>query len=140
VRSLLEVTLVGHADKTIVHRGVQQRIRSGVVGIRSPFEVGKLVRRYEDETRVRVLALGTPEMATACEVAGVHEHELPSVLTYRRDPGLFRSASAVFSAVEARAAALEIQARLARCASLVVRSLARLSARSPRRRPPARPC
>src|SRR5580704_6186964 len=45
VRSLLEVILVDEADKTIVHRGREQHIRTGMVGIRSAFEAGRLVRR-----------------------------------------------------------------------------------------------
>jgi hypothetical protein len=65
VRSALEVILVDEADKTIVHRGREQHIRTGLVGLRSAFEAGRLVRRHAPETRVRILALADRELVSA---------------------------------------------------------------------------
>jgi AraC-like DNA-binding protein len=122
-RALFEVTLVDRADKTIVHRGSQQRIRSGEVGLRSPFEVGKLVRRHAADTKVRILALAEPELLEACEAAGLHPRDLRSALSYGRDPRLFAAAASVFEAVESGAPAGHVQTAIARCAAGVVRAL-----------------
>jgi AraC-like DNA-binding protein len=123
VRPLFEVILVDRADKRIVHRGVQQEIRTGMVGIRSPLEAGRLVRRHHPETEVRTLALGEREMNAALDAAGVRARDFPSVLTYRYDGGLFGAAAAVFQAVETQQPALEIDTLVAECAA---RAVARL--------------
>jgi AraC-like DNA-binding protein len=123
VRSLFEVILVDLADKTIVHRGVEQHIRTGLVGMRSQFEAGRLVRRHAPDTRVRVLAIGDDALASACEAADLQPNALPHVLTYLEDRALFTSASAVFSAVEAKEPALAVQSHLAACATQVIRRL-----------------
>jgi AraC-like DNA-binding protein len=128
MRTSLEVTLVDFGDKTIEHRGRRQRIHTGAVGLRSPYEVGRLVQRHVADTRVRVLAIAESEIAEACVAAGLRPRELASVLLYAPDPKLFAAASYVFAAVEARATALEVQTRLAACAARVVRALGRVSA------------
>jgi AraC-like DNA-binding protein len=136
VRDLLEVTLVDFGDKTVEHRGRRQRIHTGALGLRSPYEVGKLVRRHMDDTRIRVLAIGESEIAEACAAADLRPRELASVLVYASKPELFAAASAVFAAVEERATSLEIQTRLATCATRVVEALGRVST-APRRLPGA---
>ena len=132
MRDLLEVTLVDFGDKTVEHRGQRQRIRTGALGLRSPYEVGKLVRRHVADTRIRVLAIGESEIAEACQAADLRPRELASVLLYGPNPELFAAASFVFAAVEEKATALEIQTRLATCAAGVVEALGRLLAFPPR--------
>ncbi|HTB76048.1 MAG TPA: AraC family transcriptional regulator [Polyangiaceae bacterium] len=124
MRASLEVTLVDFGDKTIVHRGVRQRIQSGVVGVRSPFETGKLVQRRAAETRIRVLAIGEAEMLSACEAAGLRPRDLPSVLCYMPNRPLFAATSSIFEAVEVGGSTLEVQTRIASCAAGVVEVLA----------------
>ena len=124
VRPLLEVTLVDFADKIISHRGARQHVHSGLVGIRSPFEIGKLVRRHASDTRVRTLTLGERDLASAAELTKTRAWPPPGVLKYIDDRRLFARASAIFKAVEERATPLELQTRLAACASEVVRALA----------------
>lgn len=125
VRPQFEVVLVDHADKRIVHRGVEQRIRTGMVGIRSPFEAGRLVRRHDPKTEVRILALGEQEMAGALEAAGVRGRDFPSVVAYGNNPSLFKAAAKVFDAVEAQEPALEVETLVAQCAQEVVATLVR---------------
>jgi AraC-like DNA-binding protein len=125
VRPLFEVILVDHADKRIVHRGTEQRIRSGMVGIRSPLEAGRLVRRDDPRTEVRILALGEREMTAALEAAGLRPRDFPSVLSYRHEPSLFKAAAAVFEAVDSEEAALEIETLVAGCAREAVATLVR---------------
>ena len=127
MRDLLEVTLVDFGDKTVEHRGRRQRIHTGALGLRSPYEVGKLVRRHVADTRVRILAIGESEIAEACQAAGLRPRELASVLLYATNPRLFAAASSVFAAVEENATALEIQTRLGTCAARVVEALGRVS-------------
>lgn len=133
VRPLFEVILVDRADKRILHRGVEQRIRSGMVGIRSPFEAGRLVRRHDPNTEIRILALGEQEMTTALESAGLRGRDFPSVLVYRPEPALFGSAAAVFEAVDTGEAALGIETLVMRCASETVAALVRPASGAPRR-------
>jgi AraC-like DNA-binding protein len=139
MRDLLEVTLVDFGDKTVEHRGHRQRIHTGALGLRSPYEVGKLVRRHVADTRIRVLAIGESEIAEACEAAGLRPRELASVLLYASNPQLFAAASSVFAAVEETATSLEIQTRLATCATRVVEALGRVGrvSTAPRRLPAA---
>src|SRR5277367_2747625 len=61
-RRLLEISLIDRADKTIVYHGKKQRIRSGTVGIRTPYEAAKLVRHHAPETRARMLAVDDDEL------------------------------------------------------------------------------
>jgi len=129
VRALLEVTLVDSGDKTILHRGLRQHIHSGVVGVRSPFETGKLVQRHSPETRIRVLAIGDAEMQSACEAAGVRRRDLPSVLSYTPNRQLFAATSSIFEAVEGGGSTLELQTRIAACAAGVVEVLGRVPPR-----------
>ncbi len=135
-RALFEVTLVDFADKTILHRGTQQRIRSGDVGLRSPFEVGKLVRRHQDATRVRILALDEAELLDACDEVGCRPRDLRSVLTYGAHSRLFAVTSSVFEAMEAGAPAIQIQTMLARSAAEVIRTLSRTTTASTPQRSP----
>ncbi len=139
LRDLLEVTLVDFGDKTVEHRGRRQRIHTGSLGLRSPYEVGKLVRRHVADTRIRVLAIGESEIAQACEAADLRPRDLASVLLYASNPELFAAASSVFAAVEENATSLEIQTRLATCATHVVEALGRVGRVSgtPRRLPGA---
>jgi AraC-like DNA-binding protein len=123
VRSALEVILVDEADKTIVHRGKEQHIRTGLVGIRSAFEAGRLVRRHAPETRVRIVALADRELAAAFEALGVAPNRVPPVLTYLDDPALWAATSEVFSAVEAHEPTMGIETRLSACAMQVVRTM-----------------
>jgi AraC-like DNA-binding protein len=123
MRSLFEITLVDAADKTVTYRGNEQRIVSGLVGIRSPFEMGKLVRRHASETRVRTLALSEAEIGAAVIAAGQRMDGIPDTLAYLKAPRLFRSVGRVFSAVETNAAAIEIETLLMESASEVVRTL-----------------
>jgi AraC-like DNA-binding protein len=123
VRSALEVILVDEADKTIVHRGKEQHIRTGLVGIRSAFEAGRLVRRHAPETRVRIVALADGELASAFEALGVAPNRVPPVLAYLDDPALCTATSEVFSAVEAHEPTMAIETRLSACAMQVVRSM-----------------
>jgi AraC-like DNA-binding protein len=124
VRSMLEVILVDESDKTIIHRGRQQHIRSGLVGIRSAYEVGRLVRRHAPRTRVRVLALADDELTSSFEAVRIKPRDVQPTLTYLDVEALGAAASAVFSAVETRAPALAVQTRLAECALQVVPLLA----------------
>lgn len=126
VRSSLEVILVDEADKTIVHRGREQHIRTGLVGLRSAFEAGRLVQRRTPETRVRILALADSELASAFDALGVVASLVPPTLTYLDEPALRAAASAVFSAVEAHEPALAIETRLSACAMQVVHTMTRL--------------
>jgi AraC-like DNA-binding protein len=123
VRAQLEIILVDKANKTIVHRGVEQRIRTGMVGIRSPYEAGRLVRRHASETRVRLLTIGDQELRSALETVGKCDSNLPQVLKYIKDDALFAAAHAVFVSVEANEPAMAIQSCLASCAIQVVRTL-----------------
>jgi AraC-like DNA-binding protein len=123
VRSMLEVILVDEADKTIVHRGKEQHIRTGLVGLRAAYEAGRLVRRHASETRVRILALADRELTSAFEALGITPNHVPPILAYLDDPPLWDATAAVFAAVEAHASMLEIETRLAQCASQVVRTV-----------------
>jgi AraC-like DNA-binding protein len=123
VRSALEVILVDEADKTIVHRRREQHIRTGLVGLRSAFEAGRLVRRHAPETRVRILALADRELASAFEALGVAPSKVPPVLTYLDEPALWAATSGVFSAVEAHEPPMAIETRLSACAMQVVRTM-----------------
>jgi AraC-like DNA-binding protein len=123
VKPVLEVTLVDVADKIISYRGEQQHIRSGLVGIRSAFEIGKLVTRRKSETRVRMLSIGDDEVLNACEGARLRPSELPTVLAYIDAPALYTKGAAVYSAAENGASVFEIQSRLADVAGEVVRVL-----------------
>src|ERR1700678_4060427 len=123
VRSMLEVIVVDESDKTIVHRGVQHHVRTGVVGIRSAYEVGRLVRRHAPQTRVRVLAIADGELESAFRLLDVKARSIDPVLSYAEDRPLRVAAAAVFSAVESRAPAMAIQTRLASCALQVARTL-----------------
>lgn len=125
VKPVLEITLVDHADKVITYRNEPQHIRSGLVGIRSPFEIGKLALRRRSETRVRMLSVSNAELRDACEAAGLRAGQLPALLTYIPAPELYRRSSAVFDAAERHASALELQQLLADAASEVVNVLAR---------------
>lgn len=124
VKPVLEITLVDHADKVISYRNEAQHIRSGLVGIRSPFELGKLTMRRRSETRVRMLSISNAEFRDACEAAGLRLDQLPTLLTYTSAPELHRRAAAVFDAAERHAAALELQQLLADAAAEVVCVLA----------------
>ncbi len=134
MRDLLEVTLVDFGDKTVEHRGRHQRIHTGALGLRSPYEVGKLVRRHVADTRIRVLAIGESEIAEACRAVDLRPRDLASVLLYESNPELFAAASLVFAAVDEKATALEIQTRLAACATRVVEALGRVGRVSTTRR------
>jgi AraC-like DNA-binding protein len=136
MRTSLEVTLVDFGDKTVEHRGRRQRIQTGAVGLRSPYEVGRLVRRHVADTRVRVLAVGESEIAEACDAADLRPRDLASVLLYAPNRALFEAASLVFRAVEEKTTALEIQTRLATCTARVVEALGHVS-EAPRRLPGA---
>jgi AraC-like DNA-binding protein len=123
VRSMLEVIVVDESDKTIVHRGVEHHIRTGIVGIRSAFEVGRLVRRHAPKTRVRILALADNELEAAFRLLEIKPQSIDPVLSYGEDRRLRAAAAAVFSAVESRAPAMAVQTRVATCALRVVRTL-----------------
>jgi AraC-like DNA-binding protein len=127
MRALFEIALVDFADKIIIHRGTHQRISSGQVGLRSPFEVGKLVRVHESEVRARFLALGAEEMQAACEALGVRPRDLPSVISYGAHEHLFSIASSVFEAVETGAPTVHVQTQIASCSMNVVRLLCGIS-------------
>jgi hypothetical protein len=101
VRSALEIILVDEADKTILHRGKEQHIRTGLVGIRSAFEAGRLVRRHAPDTRVRILTVGDRELVSAFEALEVSPNDVSPVLAYFEDRSLWDATSEVFSAVEA---------------------------------------
>jgi AraC-like DNA-binding protein len=125
VRSMLEVILVDEADKTIVHRGKEQRIRTGLVGVRSAFEAGRLVRRHASETRVRILTLPDADLAAAHEALGVNPRTVPPILAYLEDAALWSAASRVFAAVEAGAPGMAVETTVAACAQQVARALSR---------------
>jgi AraC-like DNA-binding protein len=123
VKPVLEVTLVDFADKLIKYRGEPQHIRSGLVGIRSAFEIGELVARRRSETRVRMLSISDEELRNACEAARVPSGQLPTVLTYVAAPDLYRTGSAVFEAAEQHESAFALQQLIAESAAEVVRVL-----------------
>jgi AraC-like DNA-binding protein len=124
VRSLLEVVLVDHADKVIAHRGKQQRIRSGLVCLRSAYEAGRLVRRHASETRVRILAIPPGELGAAFETLRIPSDRMAPVLTYFDDRELRAATAGVFVAVEAREPASTVEMRLADCTLQIARRLA----------------
>jgi AraC-like DNA-binding protein len=123
VKPVLEVTLVDFADKVINYRGELQHIRSGLVGVRSAFEIGKLVARRKSETRVRMISIGNDELRAACEAARIPPGRLPTVLTYTKAPALYRYGSGLFEAAEEGANSFAMQSLLVESAGEVVRLL-----------------
>jgi AraC-like DNA-binding protein len=123
VRSMLEVILVDRANKTIVHRGKQQQIRTGLVGLRSAYEAGRLVRRHASETRVRILAIPSKDVTAALEALDVDPRRTTPVLAYFKDEKLWTVANEVFAAVEKRESASAVEMRLVECVLQVARYL-----------------
>ncbi|AKU97964.1 Transcriptional regulator, AraC family [Labilithrix luteola] len=118
-----ELILVDSASKTILHRGASQTISSGFVGIRSPYETGKLARRHANETRVRIISFSHALVSSALEIAKVRKHDVPSVLRYGKDRVLRKRAEAIFTAVEAHAHPTELEMHVDACAMALVGSL-----------------
>jgi AraC-like DNA-binding protein len=131
VRSMLEVIVVDESDKTVVHRGKEHWIRSGVVGVRSAYEVGRLVRR-NGPSRVRIIGLANDELQAAFDAVHVEPRSVEPAVWFAEDKGLQAAASAVFSAVESHAPTMAVQTRLVACALNVVRTLTKRENDAPR--------